>query len=54
MCNSVSICPNFLWEKTEETTPIRKDVTETVFASGVLEANNTYSLTAQTDGYLSK
>lgn len=41
-------------EKTEETTPIRKDVTETVFASGVLEANNTYSLTAQTDGYLSK
>lgn len=41
-------------KKTEETTPIRKDVTETVFASGVLEANNTYSLTAQTDGYLSK
>lgn len=41
-------------KKTEETTPIRKDVTETVFASGVLEANNTYSLTSQTDGYLSK
>jgi HlyD family secretion protein len=39
-------------KKTEETKPIRKDVTETVFASGILEAKNTYSLTAQTDGYL--
>lgn len=39
-------------KKTEETKPIRKDVTETIFASGVLEAKNTYSLTAQTDGYL--
>jgi len=38
---------------TEETSPIRKDVTETVFASGYLEAKNTYSLTAQADGYLS-
>jgi HlyD family secretion protein len=38
--------------KTEETKPIRKDVTEAVFASGVLEANNTYNLTAQVDGYL--
>ena len=36
----------------EETKPIRKDVTETVFASGVLEANGTYELTSQTDGYL--
>lgn len=36
----------------EETNPIRKDVTETVFASGILEANGTYDLTAQTDGYL--
>ncbi len=36
----------------QETKPIRKDVTETVFASGELEAYNTYSLTAQTDGYL--
>lgn len=36
----------------QETKPIRKDVTETVFASGALEANGTYSLTAQTDGYL--
>lgn len=39
---------------TEETKPIRKDVVETVFASGVLEADGTYQLTAQTDGYLSK
>jgi HlyD family secretion protein len=40
-------------KKTEETKPIKKDVTETVFASGVLEAKNTYTLKAQTDGYLS-
>lgn len=39
-------------KKTEETTPIRKDVTESVFASGVLEAQNTYNLTSQVDGYL--
>ncbi len=39
-------------KKSEETKPIRKDVTETVFASGVLEAEGTYNLTAQTDGYL--
>ncbi len=39
--------------KSAETKPIRKDVTETVFASGVLEAKNTYTLKAQTDGYLS-
>jgi HlyD family secretion protein len=41
-------------KKIEETKPIRKDVTETVFASGVLEAYETYSLTAQSDGYLSQ
>jgi HlyD family secretion protein len=39
-------------KKTEETRPVRKDVTETVFASGILEAKNTYTLTAQADGYL--
>jgi multidrug efflux pump subunit AcrA (membrane-fusion protein) len=39
-------------KKTEETKPVRKDVTETVFASGILEANGTYNLTAQVDGYL--
>jgi HlyD family secretion protein len=39
-------------KKMAETKPIRKDVTETVFASGILEAKNTYNLTAQADGYL--
>ncbi|MCU0440214.1 MAG: efflux RND transporter periplasmic adaptor subunit [Raineya sp.] len=39
-------------KKTEETKPIRKDVTETVFASGILEAKGTYYLTAQVEGYL--
>lgn len=38
--------------KTEETKPSRKDVVESVFATGILEANNTYSLTSKTDGYL--
>jgi HlyD family secretion protein len=41
-------------KKTEETTPIRKDVTELVFASGLLEADNTYDLKAEVDGYLTK
>lgn len=41
-------------KKASETKPIRKDVTETVFASGVLEADGTYSLTAQTEGYLTQ
>ena len=36
----------------QETNPIRKYVTETVFASGNLEANQTYQLVAQSDGYL--
>ncbi|MFP5040835.1 efflux RND transporter periplasmic adaptor subunit [Parasediminibacterium sp. JCM 36343] len=39
-------------KKTQETKPIRKDVTEMVFASGILEARGKYSLTAQADGYL--
>ncbi|EJL62781.1 efflux RND transporter periplasmic adaptor subunit [Flavobacterium sp. CF136] len=39
-------------KKTAETKPIRKDVTESVFASGILEAKGTYDLTAQSDGYL--
>lgn len=37
---------------TQETQPIRKDITESVFASGVLEASNMYKLTAPVDGYL--
>jgi multidrug efflux pump subunit AcrA (membrane-fusion protein) len=35
-----------------ETLPIRQDIIETIFASGVLEAENTYNLTALNDGYL--
>ncbi len=34
--------------------PIRKDITELVFASGVLVADSLYNLTAQTEGYLTK
>ena len=36
----------------EDTKPIRKDVTETVFASGKLAAEGTYNLIAKSDGYL--
>lgn len=36
----------------EDTTPIRKDVTEAVFASGKLAARGTYNLIAKADGYL--
>ncbi len=39
-------------KKTETTQPVIKDVTEMVFASGVLEADGSYQLTAKTDGYL--
>jgi HlyD family secretion protein len=39
-------------KKTEETKPIRKDVMETIFAPGILEADDSYQLTARTDGYL--
>lgn len=38
----------------QETKPIRKYLIETVFASGVLEAEGTYNLTAQTEGYINK
>ena len=36
----------------ETTKPVRKNITETVFASGVLVPENLYNLTAQGDGYL--
>lgn len=36
----------------ETTKPVRKNITETVFASGVLVPVNLYNLTAQSDGYL--
>lgn len=39
-------------KQTAETKPIVKNVTETVFASGILEADGMYNLTAQNDGYL--
>lgn len=37
-----------------ETKPKHKDITDLVFASGMLEADDQYNLTAQTDGYLVK
>jgi len=39
-------------KKTNEAKPERRDVTETVFASGILEPDEKYNLTAQTDGYI--
>lgn len=39
-------------KKYTETTPEIRDVTETVFASGILVPENEYNLTAQSDGYL--
>ena len=39
-------------KKNNETQAQRKDITETVFASGTLEPENKYNLTAQTDGYI--
>ncbi len=36
----------------QEVSPIRNDITETVFASGQLVANDRYNLTAQSEGYL--
>lgn len=47
----IAICAS-CGKKTQETKPFRHTVTETVFASGILEARNTYGLTAQADGYL--
>lgn len=41
-------------KKTSETKPIRKDITETVFASGILIPDNQYNLTSLTDGYIVK
>ncbi len=34
--------------------PVVKDITETVFASGILDPDDKYNLTAQADGYLLK
>lgn len=38
--------------KKEEVQPVRKNITETVFASGSIEAIDKYNLSAQTEGYL--
>ena len=40
-------------KKNNKTTPVRKNITETVFASGSLEPENKYNLIAQSEGYLS-
>lgn len=40
--------------KSSKITPQRKDLTEMVFASGTLVADDQYNLTARTDGYLVK
>lgn len=39
-------------KKTQETTPVKKDITEMIFASGTLEPDNKYILMAQADGYI--
>lgn len=39
-------------KKTNETTPIRKDISEAVFASGTLEPENKYNVIAQSEGYI--
>lgn len=41
-------------KKNNETKPERKNITETVFASGTLEPENKYNLTAQTEGYITE
>ncbi len=38
----------------QETSPIRKEVSTTVFASGILEADGKYTLMAQTNGYITQ
>ena len=43
---------NSCGKKLTETKPIRKSITETVFASGVLVPENQYNLTAQSEGYI--
>jgi HlyD family secretion protein len=51
-CLMVCILLSACGKKYDKTSAVRKDVTEMVFAAGSLEANNTYNLNAQTDGYL--
>ncbi|MEY4330746.1 MAG: hypothetical protein RL609_1494 [Bacteroidota bacterium] len=47
----------FFWSckgNQQEVQPVKNDITETVFASGQLVANDRYNLTAQSEGYLSE
>ncbi len=41
-------------KKGKEIKPVRKDITETVFASGILVPEDQYNLTALTDGYITQ
>jgi len=41
-------------KKNKEISPVRKDITETVFASGILVPEDQYNLTSQTEGYITK
>ena len=41
-------------DSSKEVKPIRKDISEIVFASGTLESDDKYNLTAQTDGNILK
>lgn len=54
--NLVVLCTLF-WgcqQEMEETQPIKKDIVQTVFATGVLEAEDRYELTVEAEGYLSE
>jgi multidrug efflux pump subunit AcrA (membrane-fusion protein) len=51
---SISVLVFSCGKKTEETKVKRKNITEMVFASGTLQADEEYNLMAQTDGYISK
>lgn len=48
----VALLLNSCGKSSNSTQPVRKNVTETVFASGALTPENEYNLTAQSDGYL--
>lgn len=50
----VVLCLISCSEKKNETKPHRQNIIEMVFASGMLEADNQYNLSAQTDGYIVK
>ncbi len=45
---------NSCGKKDYEIKPTRKNITETVFASGILEPDSLYNLTAMTEGYIIK